>query len=74
MTRLIGTILRLTPRCCSSSRVSVNRMGRSLSLHSCLMSCVCSMNMSITWQGQQTLILSQEESRYLLSLPQLRHM
>lgn len=48
MTRLMGTILRLIARSCSSRRVSVNRIGRSLSRHSCLISCVCSTNMSMT--------------------------
>ena len=48
MTKLMGTILRLIARSCSSRRVSVKRMGRSLSRHSCLISCVCSTNMSMT--------------------------
>ena len=46
--RDIGVDLRLIPRDCSSTRVSVNRRGRSLFRHSYRRSCVCSTNMSIS--------------------------
>ena len=44
-TRLMGMLLREMPRACSSTRLSVNRIGRSLLLST---ACVCSTNMSIS--------------------------
>mmetsp|Transcript_23999 Transcript_23999/g.60387 ORF Transcript_23999/g.60387 Transcript_23999/m.60387 type:complete len:265 (+) Transcript_23999:2050-2844(+) len=47
ITSVIGVILMLMPRCCSSIRVSVQRSSRSFERHSWRTSCVCLVSMSI---------------------------